>query len=202
MAQTMTIEQAQAYLQEHPYGKLRALIHDPYYGTRNATICNGRSAVMVLSPRKRTRGYMMQWQWVMKVFAPTEPQNPTTKFIKEAKKADFRNRFIEKCLAANPELGPYQNGLTTGTLIDGKCITVKALEDEFPYTMKRFWEAFNNGETWHSPRDRWRGYDMSVWVNNVNGDICAGLDMEYKDCGNGYYYALINRDKFIGIDID
>ena len=43
---------------------------------------------------------------------------------------------------------------------------------------------------------------MSVWVNNVNGDICAGLNMEYLNCGNGYYYMLINREKFIGIDID
>lgn len=195
----MTIEQAQAYLLENTYGKLRALIHDPYYGTRNATICNGRSAVMVLNPKSRTRGYHMRWEWVMKVFAPTEPKNPTLKFIKEAKKADFTNSFIEKCLAADPEQGPYQNGLTTGTIIDGKCITVKALEDEFPYTMKAFWQAFNAGEEWHSHRQRWRGYDMSLWTSK---DGHAGLNMEYFNCGNGYYYMLINRDKFIGIDID
>ena len=202
MAQTMTIEQAQAYLLEHTYGKLRALIHDPFYGKRNATICNGNSAVMVLSPRSRTRGYNLQWNWVMRVFAPTEQKNQTLKFIREAKKADFSNSFIGECLTADPEKGPYQNGLTTGTSIDGKCITVKALEDEFPYTMKAFWEAFNDGRDFHSHRQRWRGYDMSVWVNNVNGDICAGLNMEYLNCGNGYYYMLINREKFIGIDID
>ena len=202
MAQTMTIEQAQAYLLEHTYGKLRALIHDPFYGTRNATICNGNSAVMVLSPRSRTRGYNLQWNWVMQVFAPTEQKNPTLKFIREAKKADFANSFIGKCLTADPEKGPYQNGLTTGTSIDGKCITVKALEEEFPYTMKAFWEAFEEGREFQSHRQRWRGYDMSVWVNNVNGDICAGLNMEYLNCGNGYYYMLINREKFIGIDID
>jgi len=198
----MTIEQAKAYLLEHTYGKLRALIHDPFYGTRNATICNGRSSVMVLSPRSRTRGYNLQWNWVMQVFAPTEQKNPTLKFIKEAKKADFSNSFIGKCLTSDPEKGPCQNGLTTGTSIDGKCITVKALEDEFPYTMKAFWEAFNEGRDFHSHRKRWRGYDMSVWVSNVNGDICAGLNMEYLNCGNGYYYMLINREKFIGIDID
>ena len=198
----MTIEQAKAYLAENTYGKLRALIHDPYYGTRNATICNGRSAVMVLNPKSRTRGYNMKWEWVMKIFAPEGQKNPTLKFIKEAKKAGFRNSFIEKCLAADPEKGPYANGLSTGTMIDGQCITTKALEDEFPYTMKMFWEKFKAGETYHSPRNRWRGYDMSVWVNNVNGDVSAGLCMEYKDCGNGRYYLLINEEKFIGIDID
>lgn len=204
MAQTMTIEQAQAYLRENTYGKLRALIRDPFYGQRNATLCNGNSAVMVLSPKRRTRGYNIQWEWVLKVFAPAEPKNPTLKFIKEAQKADFTNRFIKKCLNANPALGPYQNGLTTGTSIDGKCITVEALRKDFEYTglIERFWDAFNKGEEWNSYRYRWRGYDMSLWVNNVNGDVSAGLNMEYLDCGNGYYYMLINRDKFIGIDID
>ena len=200
----MTIEQAQEYLKENTYGKLRAVIRDPYYGQRNATLCNGKGGAMVLSPKRRTRGYTIKWEWVQKVFAPTEPKNPTLKFIKEAEKADFTNSFIEKCLAADPELSPYKNGLTTGTSIDGKCITTEALEKDFGYTglMERFWDAFNNAETWHSPRYRWRGYDMSLWVNNVNGDVCAGLNMEYLDCGNGYYYMLINREKFIGIDID
>ncbi|MBQ2049586.1 MAG: hypothetical protein II493_04145, partial [Spirochaetales bacterium] len=191
MAQTLTIEQAQAYLAENTYGKLRVLIHDPYYGTRNATICNGRSAVMVLSPKSRTRGYHMRWEWVMKVFAPEQDKNPTLKFIKEAKKAGFRNSFIEKCLAADPDKGPYENGLSTGTIIDGRCITTKAVAEEFPYTMELFWQKFKSGQTWQSSRNRWRGYDMTLWVNNVNGDVNAGLSMEYKDCGNGRYYLLI-----------
>ncbi len=33
-------------------------------------------------------------------------------------------------------------------------------------------------------------------------DRRAGLNMEYFNCGNGYYYELINREKFIGVDID
>ena len=200
----MTIEQAQAYLAENTYGKLRALIHDPYYGTRNATICNGRSAVMVLSPKSRTRGYLMKWEWVMKVFAPTKAPNMTLKFIREAQKATFCNEFIRKCLAADPENGPYQNGLTTGTGIDGQCITVAAIAKEFPYTVELFWKKFKEESgDWNSPRSRWRGYDMSLWVNHdKDGTPYAGLNMEYKDCGNGRYYMLINEEKFIGIDID
>ena len=205
MAQTMTIDQAQAYLFEHEFGKLRAVINDPFYGRRNATICNGNTSVMVLSPKRRRRGYTLDWRWIEKIFAPAEPKNPTMKFKKEAAKAEFYNDFIEKCLMADPEKGPYQNGLTTGTSIDGKCITTKAVEKDFEYTglMDRFWEAFRSGERWQSSRYRWRGYDLTLWTStDSQGRSRAGLNMEYLNCGNGYYYELINEDKFIGVDID
>lgn len=39
-------------------------------------------------------------------------------------------------------------------------------------------------------------------VREALRDYSAGLNMEYLNCGNGYYYMLINREKFIGIDID
>lgn len=200
MAQTMTIEQAQAYLAENEYGKLRAVIRDPYYGKRNATLCNGRTAVMVLKPRSKHNGYLIRWEWILKVWLPkSDTGNQTPRFIKEASKADFTNCFIEKCLAADPEVGPYKNGLTTGVPIEGKCIGTKAVEKDFPYLMQTFWEKFNAKEEWHSYRERWRGYDMSLWTSK---DGRAGLNMEYLNCGNGYYYELINRDKFIGVDID
>ena len=200
----MTIEEAQAFLQAHPYGTLKALIRDPYYGERNATLCTGResSSVMVLSPRSRSRGYLFKWDWALKVFAPTEPKNPTEKFKKEAQKDEFYNDFIEKCLMADPAKSPYHNRLTTGTDIDGKCITIKAIEKDFGHIglMDSFWEAFDRNEVWHSLRYRWRGYDLSLWVNKDSQG--SGLNMEYRDCGNGYYYMLINDEKFIGVDID
>ena len=34
------------------------------------------------------------------------------------------------------------------------------------------------------------------------GDIAAGFSKEYRGCANGYYYALIDDEHFIGIDID
>lgn len=199
----MTIEQAQAYLRENTYGKLRAVICDPYYGKRNATICNGKSSVMTLSPRKRTRGYHIQWSWVLQVFAPTEPKNPTLKYKKEAEKAQFYNDYIEKCLNADPTKCPYENGLSTGTSIDGRCITTKAVFNEFQHLESHFWDAFKHGQEWQSSRYRWRGYDMSLWVGrDSQGRSTGGLNMEYENCGNGYYYILINEDKFIGYDID
>ena len=206
MAQIMTIEQAQAYLREHEFGKLRVLIRDPFYGERNATLCNGRTAAMVLNPRSKHNGYLIQWEWILKVWLPkADTGNQTPKFIKEAKKAGFVNDFIEKCLAADPEKGPYANGLTTGVPIEGKCITIEALRKDFEFTalVDIFFEMFRSGEDWHSSRYRWRGYDMSLWVwHDSKGRPTAGLNMEYKDCGNGYYYELINEQKFIGVDID
>ena len=34
------------------------------------------------------------------------------------------------------------------------------------------------------------------------GDLNAGFSKEYRGCGNGYYYLLINEQTFIGCDID
>ena len=35
-----------------------------------------------------------------------------------------------------------------------------------------------------------------------NGDMMAGFSKEYRNCGNGYYYLLINDEWMIGYDID
>ena len=35
-----------------------------------------------------------------------------------------------------------------------------------------------------------------------NGDMAAGFSKEYRNCGNGYYYLLINDEYMIGYDID
>ena len=202
----LTLEQARDYLHEHPYGKLRALYEDPYYGRRNATICNGKYATMVLSPRSRTRGYHLQWENVLKVWRETvEDRNMTQKFIDKAKKATFTNDYIRKCLASDPSKSPYENGLSTGVPIEGKIITLKSFGKEYPELERRFREALANKVPYHSYRVRFRGYDATLDLWNHGGDtdeINGSLSLEYKDCGNGYYYMLINDDEFIGYDID
>ena len=35
-----------------------------------------------------------------------------------------------------------------------------------------------------------------------NGEMAAGFSKEYRNCGNGYYYLLINDEYMIGYDID
>jgi hypothetical protein len=202
---TMTIEQAQAYLRENTYGKLRAVIKDPYYGQRNATICNGKSSVMVLSPKRRTRGYSLDWRWVLKVFTPSEPKNMTAKFTDKAKKATFTNAFIRKCLAADPTKSPYENSLSTGVSIEGKIISLKSFGRQYPEIERRFRNALKERRTYESYRVPFRGYEATLslwWTDEAKTELGGGLSLEYKDCGNGYYYLLINDDEFIGYDID
>ena len=43
------------------------------------------------------------------------------------------------------------------------------------------------------PNYRWRkGYDNSVEVKTNNNIVCGWYSEEYKDCGNGHYYLLID----------
>ena len=35
-----------------------------------------------------------------------------------------------------------------------------------------------------------------------NGDMAAGFGKEFRNCGNGYYYLLVNDEYMIGYDID
>lgn len=47
------------------------------------------------------------------------------------------------------------------------------------------------------------GYDGTLWCEpRGNGDMAAGFSKEYRNCGNGYYYLLINDEYVIGYDID
>lgn len=211
MAQTMTIEQAQEFLARNTYGKLRAVIADPVYGQRNATICNGTSAVIVLRPRSKRYGFHLDWSWVKQVFAPAEGSvNLVEKFIKKAQKAQMTNGFIRRCLAADPSKGLYEQRLTTGSGVDGKIISVKSIGKEYPELVWLMREAIREKRDWNSGRWRFRGYDMSINVAVAKedddyqrkGEVRVFLNMEYRDCGNGYYYEMINEDEFIGVDVD
>jgi hypothetical protein len=131
------------------------------------------------------------------------------KFKKQAQKASFTNTFIRQCLAlpdtyeqweADGKKCPYEYGITTGCSITGKLVSVKsiaakigndhiitALENKYPYSSRNF--EFN-------------GYDGSVSFETSNGEFKGYLSQEYRNCGNGYYYLLINEEYFIGYDKD
>lgn len=202
----LTIEQARDYLREHPYGKLRAVYNDPLFGKRNATICNGNLGPMVFSPRARKHGYMLHWDRVEKVWRETvEEKNMTEKFIKKAKLATFKSSYVQKCLEADPSKSPYENGLSTGVPIEGKIITLKSFGKQYPRIEQQFREALKERKPYDSGRVPFRGYEatLSLWyTDNEMTLMNGGLSLEYKDCGNGYYYLLINDDEFIGYDID
>lgn len=205
MREIITLKQARDYLQEHPYGRLHALYDDPIYGLRNATICNGNYGTMVLNPRSKRRGRMLMWENVARVWRETlEEKNQTEKFIRKAKLATFTNDYIRKCLASDPAKSPYENGLSTGVPIEGKIITLKSFGKQYPWIEHQFREALKERREFRSGRVRFRGYDatLELWRNGIEGDISGSLSLEYKDCGNGYYYLLVNDDEFIGYDID
>ena len=77
-------------------------------------------------------------------------------------------------------------------------------------TYQCFCEAVRSRTPFHSGRFDFRGYDGSLWVEPCDkddgyhrvGDLAAGFSKEYRGCGNGYYYLLINEQTFIGCDID
>lgn len=211
MRQILTIEQAKSWLVEHEFGRLRAELFDPYYGKREATVCNGKTCVMVLSPKSRRRGYMLDWSWIKKIWKEVEV-NQTPKYLKKALKATFTNPFIRKCLNADLGESPYKNGLSTGVPIEGKIISLKSIGRQYPWLEQGFRAALRDRKNYDSHRMPFRGYEASLSVKVVEkdyeegyykaGDVMGYLSLEYKDCGNGYYYLLINDDEFIGYDID
>ena len=202
-----TVGQAEAWLKGHPLGSLRAVVHDPYYGRREATLCTGeKGGPIVLLPRSRKRGYALDWSWVEKVRRPKGgPEvNATPKYIRKAQAATFTNPFIRKCLAADPAKTPFENGLSTGNDIDGKIISLKSFGKEHPYIEQEFRQALRERMPYNSGRWPFRGYQatLELWEGPERGDIYGLLSLEYKDCANGYYYQLVNDEKFIGYEKD
>lgn len=138
------------------------------------------------------------------------------KYKKLASKASFNNRFIRDCMIERPieqviadsdkdYFGLYFYGLTTGTRIDGKVITISGIGKKYPHVEKILRESIKNRIPVEDICSRlpFRGYEMTISTRKEdNGDFAGVLSLEYKNCGNGYYYLLINDDSFIGYDID
>lgn len=134
-----------------------------------------------------------------------------SKFRKEALKATFTNDFIRDCIAlpdtfekwvAEGKKSPYEYGVTTGCKITGDLISVETVA-------KKYWngnalkQAIAEKNEFRSGTFRFQGYDGSVSLEkNDKGEIRGFLSKEYKGCGNGYYYLLINDKYFIGYDVD
>ena len=71
------------------------------------------------------------------------------------------------------------------------------------WDMARFRTALKQGEKFSTGRFDFCGYDGTLWCEpRENGDMAAGFSKEYRNCGNGYYYLLINDEYMIGYDID
>ncbi len=166
------------------------------------------------APRSHRRGYIIPeyivhgWLGVAKV--EKSDKNVVAKFIRYASRATFPSAFVRKCLSADPAKDCYENRLTTGTRIDGDIISLKAVERHAPWEIRQFRKALAERRPYRSGSFDLYGYDGSLWLEIAEkddgyyrkGDIKAGLNKEYRGCGNGYYYILIDDEHFIGVDID
>ena len=170
--------------------------------------------VCEFAPHSRKRGYAIplniveNWRGIEKV--QRNEADTVAKFRRYAARASFPSAFVRKCLAADPAKDCYENRLTTGTRIDGEIISLNAIERYAPYSVREFRKALMERWQYHSCRFDFRGYDGSLWIEiadkddgyNRKGDVMAGFNKEYRGCGNGYYYSLIDDEHFIGTDID
>lgn len=178
-----------------------------------------QNVIGIVAIGKRNREHeFSDWQGIERIIPPTAADDPAEinrrmirKYQREAAKAGFTNPFIRKILNADYGKNLYENGITTGTCIDGQIITLDAVRKWCGETVyKPFCEAVRNRISYHSERFEFRGYDGSLWVEPCNkddgyrwaGDLKAGFSKEYRNCGNGYYYLLINERTFIGYDVD
>lgn len=138
------------------------------------------------------------------------------KYKKLASKASFTNRFVRDCMVERPleqviadsdkeYFGLYYYGITTGNKIDGKVITIAGIGKKYPQVEKILRDSIKNqipveGICYRLP---FRGYELTISTRKEdNGGFAGSLSLEYKNCGNGYYYLLINDDCFIGYDVD
>lgn len=191
-----------------------------YKGRRRRLFFNrDQNAIGIVALGKQNRGCVFgDWQGIERIIPPAEAEDPEEinrrlirKYQREAAKAGFTNPFIRKIMNADYGKGLYENGITTGNRIDGQIITLDAVRKWCGETVYEcFCEAVRNRTPYHSMHFDFRGYDGSLWVEPHDkddgyrraGDLSAGFSKEYRGCGNGYYYLLINERTFIGYDID
>jgi hypothetical protein len=179
-------------------------------------------------PKSSRRGYVMDgelFKTLVKFEGAESPRtedeklkkqyNVIAKYRKMAMVASFTNSFIKDCKALpatfeewvkEGKKGLYESGITTGNGIDGKVISLDRIAKKYPYDIKNLREAIKNQKAGtYGYRMRFSGYDMSLSTQNSEtavGEFMGYLSLEFKNCGNGYYYLLINDDNFIGYDVD
>ena len=207
--ETVTIHPAEAYLRNE---KNPSSLYVKINGKRRRLFINrSENVIGIVAPRKRTRGYIFtDWSAIEKIYYPSQEQDTNTerklilKYQRLARRATHSNDWLRKIASADLEKSLYENRITTGTRIDGKCIGLVTIEKYCgSWIMARFRTALKQGEKFSTARFDFGGYDGTLWCEpRENGDMAAGFSKEYRNCGNGYYYLLINDEYMIGYDID
>lgn len=185
------------------------------YGERRRLFINRdrENVVGIIAKGKRKSGYIFSdWDSIEKIYYPSQEKESENdkdkkmilKYQKLARLATHTNNWLRKIATADFEKSLFENGITTGTIIDGKCIRLSTIEKYCgSWNMQRFREAMKDKKQFSTSRFDFLGYDGTLWCEpQKDGDMIAGFSKEYRDCGNGYYYLLINDECVIGYDID
>lgn len=206
---------------------LRNVANPPYLyvmidGKRSKLFVNDRGnnpTFGIIAPGKSKRGYLFsQWASIERICYPRSEEHAkekerklVLKYQREAAKATFTNQFLRKIKDADVSKSLYENGITTGNSIDGQTISLDSIRrwcGDHVYFM--FKQALRERRCYDSSRFNFRGFDGTLWVEPFqkgdtypqSEDVTAGFSKEYRNCANGFYYLLINDDKFIGCDVD
>lgn len=130
--ETDTIHPAEAYLRnENNPSSLYVKIE----GKRRRLFINRNENVIgIIALGKRKRGYVFtNWTSIEKIYYPSQKQEADTdgklilKYQKLARLATHTNDWLRKIAHADLEKSLYENGITTGTRIDGKCIRLSTI---------------------------------------------------------------------------
>lgn len=201
-----TLHEAEQFLRNE---KTENYLYVKIDNKRRRLFINPNGLIGIIAPYKKHSGYLFDdWSSIEKIYYPKDKEEQIRKLVTKYKKlaslATFESPYLEKVKKADINKSLYENQLTTGTSIDGKVISLKTIEKYCgEQIVNSFKDAIKNRENFHFYRFDFGGYDGSLWVNVFeNGTINAGFSKEYRNCGNGYYYMLINDDNFIGYDID
>lgn len=140
-----------------------------------------------------------------------EKYNDIAKYRKMAMQASFTNSFNEDCKKLPASFAEwvkdgkkslFEYSITTGNKIDGKVISIERIGKQYRGVAEKIREAIKNQTKGHiCSRYKFAGYEMTIEAYG-EGEWKMALSLEYKDCGNGYYYLLINDENFIGYDVD
>lgn len=208
---TLTIHPAEAYLRNE---KNPTSLYVKIEGKRRRLFINrDENVIGIVAPGKRKRGYIFtDWASIEKIYYPSQNQEQerntdrklVLKYQKLAQLATHTNDWLRKIAEADLDKSLYENRITTGTRIDGKCIGLATIEKYCGATeMYLFRQAMKDKKKFTTCRFDFCGYDGTLWCEpRDNGDMVAGFSKEYRDCLNGYYYLLINNEYMIGYDVD
>lgn len=130
---TITIHPAEAYLrnEQNPTS-----LYVRIGGQRRRLFINrDENLIGIIAPRKRNRGHIFtDWASIEKIYYPSHDQEANTdrklilKYQKLARLATHINDWLRTIADADLDKSLYENHITTGTRIDGKCIGLATIE--------------------------------------------------------------------------